>query len=277
MKQNTAPGVSSAADSLKPLLVNLPAGLPVLVTGATGSIGSQIAELLARMGVPMILGVRNPQKYEEVAEGLTKRYPDVQVEHLHLDLNSSQEVTDAVNKLHGRKLAGIINNAGVMMRDFTLSPDGPETTLNVNFYNTRLLNLLLLENIERGGAMVFTTSITRKAGHFGNLPTSVTPETFGQLKTYALSKKLITRFAADFVAQAENSGVRVNCTDPGVVDTNMITMHRWFDPLANVLFRPFIRRPISGAVPAVKALLIPETGQVVTLKCVEPMRGTRNE
>lgn len=275
MKQNTALRVSSEADSLKSLLGNLPAGLPVLVTGATGSIGSQIAAILAQLGVPMILGVRNPQKYEAVKEELTKQHPDVVVEHLHLDLNSSKEVTEAVNTLHGRKLAGIINNAGIMMRDFTLSPDGPETTLNVNFYNTRLLNLLLLENVERGGAIVFTTSITRKAGHFGNLPTSVTPETFGQLKTYALSKKLITRFAADFTAQAEQSGVRVNCTDPGVVDTNMITMHRWYDPLANVLFRPFIRRPVTGAFPAVKALLIPQTGQVVTLKSVEPLRGKR--
>jgi short-subunit dehydrogenase len=275
MKQNTALRASSEADSLRSLLGNLPAGLPVLVTGATGSIGSQIAAILAQLGVPMILGVRNPQKYEAVKEEITKKHPDVVVEHLHLDLNSSKEVTEAVNTLHGRKLAGIINNAGIMMRDFTLSPDGPETTLNVNFYNTRLLNLLLLENVERGGAIVFTTSITRKAGHFGNLPTSVTPETFGQLKTYALSKKLITRFAADFTAQAEQSGVRVNCTDPGVVDTNMITMHRWYDPLANVLFRPFIRRPVTGAFPAVKALLIPQTGQVVTLKSVEPLRGKR--
>jgi NAD(P)-dependent dehydrogenase (short-subunit alcohol dehydrogenase family) len=275
MKQNTALRASSEADSLKSLLGNLPAGLPVLVTGATGSIGSQIAAILAQLGVPMILGVRNPQKYEVVKEEIAKKYPNVVVEHLHLDLNSSKEVTEAVNTLHGRKLAGIINNAGIMMRDFTLSPDGPETTLNVNFYNTRLLNLLLLENVERGGAIVFTTSITRKAGHFGNLPTSVTPETFGQLKTYALSKKLITRFAADFTAQAEQSGVRVNCTDPGVVDTNMITMHRWYDPLANVLFRPFIRRPVTGAFPAVKALLIPQTGQVVTLKSVEPLRGKR--
>jgi short-subunit dehydrogenase len=275
MKQNTALRASSEADSLRSLLGNLPAGLPVLVTGATGSIGSQIAAILAQLGVPMILGVRNPQKYEAVKEEITQKHPDVVVEHLHLDLNSSKEVTEAVNTLHGRKLAGIINNAGIMMRDFTLSPDGPETTLNVNFYNTRLLNLLLLENVERGGAIVFTTSITRKAGHFGNLPTSVTPETFGQLKTYALSKKLITRFAADFTAQAEQSGVRVNCTDPGVVDTNMITMHRWYDPLANVLFRPFIRRPVTGAFPAVKALLIPQTGQVVTLKSVEPLRGKR--
>ena len=273
MKQNTALRVSSEADSLKPMLANIPQGLPVLVTGATGSIGSEIAAILAKLGVPMILGVRNAQKYESIAEALTRAYPSVQVEYLHLDLNDSSSVTEAVNTLNGRSLAGIINNAGVMMRDFTLSPDGPETTLNVNFYNTRLLNLLLLQSVMRGGSIVFTTSITRKAGHFGNLPTSVTPETFGQLKTYALSKKLIARFAAELVEQAEPLGIKVNCTDPGVVDTNMITMHRWYDPIANILFRPFIRRPISGAIPAVRALLYPISRRIITLRNVHPLNG----
>lgn len=263
--------LSSTVTSLSPLLANIPEDLPVLLSGATGSIGSAIAIMLASLGVPMILAVRNRRKYDDLVAILRREFPEVRVEHLHIDLNDSNSVTEAVNELHGRHLAGIINNAGVMMRDFILSDDGPETTLNVNFYNTRLLNLLLLDNVQTGGAIVFTTSVTRKAGHFGNLPTSVTPETFGQLKTYALSKKLITRFASEFAASAAEKGVRVNCTDPGVVDSDMITMHRWYDPLANVLFRPFIRRPSSGALPAVKALLLPVSRRIVTLRNVHSL------
>lgn len=264
--------LASSVERLSPLLGNFPDTAPVLVTGATGAIGSAIAILLAALGIPMVLGVRSRQKYNALELLLRQQFPDASVEFLELDLNDSNSVTEAVNRLGGRPLAGVINNAGVMMRDFTLSPDGPEETLNVNYYNTRLLNLLLLPEVLPGGAVVFTTSITRLAGHFGNLPTSVTPETFGQLKTYALSKKLITRFAAEFAATAADRGVRVNCTDPGVVDSGMITMHRWFDPLANIFFRPFTRRPSSGAIPAVRALLIPESGKIVTLHGIHPLQ-----
>lgn len=264
--------LANSVARLSPLLGDFPGGAPVLVTGATGAIGSAIAILLAALGVPMVLGVRNRLKYNALEMQLHQQFPDVALDFLELDLNDSNSVTEAVNTLGGRPLAGIINNAGVMMRDFTLSPDGPEETLNVNYYNTRLLNLLLLPSVLPGGAVVFTTSVTRLAGHFGNLPTSVTPETFGQLKTYALSKKLITRFAAEFAAMASDRGVRVNCTDPGVVDSGMITMHRWFDPLANLLFRPFIRRPSSGALPAVRALLLPESGKIITLRGIHPLQ-----
>lgn len=264
--------LSSAVSRLRELKNNIPDSAPVLLTGATGSIGSAIAVILASLGIPMILGVRNDSKYNALTDMLRREFGDVDVEYLHLDLNDSNSVTDAVNTLKNRPLAGIINNAGVMMRDFSLSPDGPETTLNVNFYNTRLLNLLLLQNVLPGGTVVFTTSITRLAGHFGNLPTSVTPRTFGQLKTYALSKSLITRFAAEFADSAAERGVKVNCTDPGVVDSNMITMDRWFDPLANIFFRPFIRKPSAGALPAVKALLADDSRKIITLRSVHPLQ-----
>ena len=36
-------------------------------------------------------------------------------------------------------------------------------------------------------------------------------------------------------------------------------MHRWFDPLADVLFRPFCKSPEKGAIPAVNALLYKST------------------
>lgn len=114
--------------------------------------------------------------------------------------------------------------------------------------------------------MVFTTSLTRLAGRRHNLPTSVSAETFGQLKTYALSKKLITRFAAEFAPVAAREGVNVNCADPGVVDSDMISMHRWYDPLANIFFRPFIRRPAKGAIPALRALASDRRGLIFTLR-----------
>ena len=254
----------------------LPAGLPVVLTGATGGIGTAIAERLVADGVPVILAVRSEEKFNALRSSLMRRLPDARVEYVHLDLNDSRSVVEAVNALKGRSLAGIINNAGVMMRHFELSPDGPETTLNVNFFNTRLFNLLLLPQVATGGGIVFTTSLTRLTGRRSNLPTSVSEESFGQLKTYALSKKLITLFAAEFAPTAAAEGVKVNCADPGVVDSGMISMGRWYDPLANILFRPLIRRPSNGAVPSLRALSSPLHGQIFTLRRAFPILDHEN-
>ena len=65
--------------------------------------------------------------------------------------------------------------------------------------------------------------------------------------------------------------VKVNCADPGVVNSKMITMHRWFDPIADVLFRPFISSPAQGAKPALKALSTSLTGMIFTCNKCRPI------
>ena len=50
------------------------------------------------------------------------------------------------------------------------------------------------------------------------------------------------------------------CADPGVVNTNMITMHRWYDRVADLLFRPLISTPAQGAQVLLTALNAPESG-----------------
>lgn len=249
---------------------NIPVGLPVLVTGASGSIGREICRALGRLGVPLIMACRSELRFADTFSGLLREVPALQATFLKLDLNSSVSVTEAVNSLKGVALAGIVNNAGTMERHFSLSPDGPETTMNVNYHNTRLLNQLLLPQVAPGGAVVFTTSLTRRRWGKKHLPATVSERSFGQLTTYSLSKAWITRFAAEFAEEGTRCGVRVNCADPGVVDSSMIRMDRWFDPIADVIFRPLIRTPRNGAVPAIRALLSSETARIFTLRSSLP-------
>lgn len=227
-----------------------------LLTGATGAIGREIAKALARCGVPLILACRNMEK----AENLRKSLPeDLPVRLLSINLASEDSVREAVVSLEGVRLCGLINNAGVMMRHYETDASGREMTLAVNFYNTRLLTDLLLPSVVDGGAVVFTTSLTRFMGRRKGYSLDIRPETFSQMGAYSVSKKAITDYACN-LSQSDDvkqRGLRVNCADPGVVDTGMITLHRWFDPLADLFFRPFIRKPSSGAVPALRAYNAP--------------------
>lgn len=244
----------------------LPAGLPIVVTGATGGIGKEIVRAIARLGHNMILPCRSESKFKTLASEIKKEFPDIELRYIPLDLNDSLSVKAAINELTGTQLAAIVNNAGIMCRHYSLSPDGQETTLNVNFFNTMLLNNALLPQIAQGGALVFTTSITRIFVPRNKNADSVNEHTFGQLKTYALSKKLIADYALSLSKKLAGRGIRVNCCDPGVVNSGMITMHRWYDPLADIFFRPFIRRAHKGAIPAIRALLSPFTGRIFSLR-----------
>jgi hypothetical protein len=59
--------------------------------------------------------------------------------------------------------------------------------------------------------------------------------------------------------------------DPGIVNSNMIHMNRWFDPLADIFFRPFCNNPQKGAIPALNALQSQDTGLYYVGKDKKPV------
>lgn len=235
--------------------------MSILITGATGAIGYGITLKLSDRDYEFIIACRDLSKGKILAGDLAYDF-GLKAEVIHLDLSSSESVLKVVSDLGSTKIQGIINNAGVMNGSFKLDPDGYEDTLNVNYHNTRLLTEKLIPNIEPGGAIVFTTSATRHWYPFQKLRENVSEKEFGRLKTYALSKKLITRYALQLAARLKERQIRVNCADPGVVDTPMLKMNKWFDPLTDKFFRPLCLNSFKAANVGVRAFLSPETGKI---------------
>lgn len=131
----------------------------------------------------------------------------------------------------------------------------------VNYFGTILLSWLIAPCIEQGGSVVFTTSVTRRLHRLADGILYPAEKDFSQLGTYGRSKLALTHYAMH-LASLWQGRLRVNCADPGVVNSGMITMHRWFDPLANLLFRPFTSSPGRGAESALQACLSPHTGMI---------------
>ncbi len=230
----------------------------IIVTGATGAIGSAISQELALKGYGLIMACRNLGKAQELAASLPK---GTTATFLHLDLADSAQVHKAASELPrlirpADTVAGLINNAGIMAKSFTLSPQQREMDMDVNYLNTRLWTRLLLQSglITSPSSIVFTTSLTRFLIQSNTIPPQPTPKQFSQLGTYAASKRAITLYASALSVRLAPKGIYVNCADPGIVDSGMITMDRWFDPLTDIMFRPFIRKPKAGAIPALRAL-----------------------
>ena len=221
-----------------------------IITGASGAMGSAAAAALARAGRPLIMACRDLDKAQAVREQILDEVRDAEIEIRHLELSSLDAVREFAGSLRDVEISALFNNAGTMERHFALSADGFERTMAVNYLAPCLLTRLLLPQIRDG--VLNMVSLSCLAAHFGHDIFTPDEARFSQLGSYSTSKLALMFFS---IALSQRCSLRVNVSDPGIVNTEMIRLHRWFDPLTDVLFRPFCNSPEKGAAPGVRALL----------------------
>lgn len=236
-----------------------------IVTGANGGLGKAITETLAKSGYRVIMACRNRQKAEQLRKQIVSLSGNSEIEIGELNLASFASVQRfAVQQLRrGEKIEALINNAGVMCREFGLTEDGMEQMLQVNYASPWLLTHLLLPALAGGGRIINTSSCTYRLGKADEHFFDVTAENYGLFKIYGRSKLGVLMFTAELARRLKDQKITVNAVDPGVVNTGMITMHRWFDPLTNLFFRPFIKSPQKGAATSLH-LALSEAGRSVS-------------
>lgn len=225
----------------------------VIVTGASGSIGSAAVRALAQRGFSVIMACRNLEKGERVKSEILNSLPEADLKLMQVDMASLKSVksfADAL-KTNGMRLGGIFNNAGTMNRKFALSEDGLEKTVAVNYIAPYFLTRSLLPLFQPDAHIVNMVSLTCGMAKLDSTFFEKTEKDFSQLGTYADSKLALLLFT---LALSQKTCFHVNMADPGVVNSNMISLGRWFDPLADAVFRPFCKSPEKGAIPPVNAM-----------------------
>lgn len=244
-----------------------------IVTGATGGIGEAIVRLLInraeseRHPAEIILACRNSQKAENLISALTAQLQCnyAQLRFLPLDLESFDVVRQFVATIDKEniKISTLFNNAGTMPGKMYLTVDGHESATQVNYIATRMLTESLIKNMSDGGSIVFTTSLTR---HFTRIHPDWEKRAIkhhSRFITYGRSKRLITDYAMKLAQRLAGRSIRVNCSDPWIVDSSMITLGiGWIDALSDKLFRPLIHKPEQGAATAIKAAFSPVSGKI---------------
>ena len=136
-----------------------------IVTGATGGLGRAIVKALSkRSGSRIVMAVRNPQRALDYAATLGAEGCEFRAVRLDLEsLAATEEAACSIIEL-GCPIDALINNAGVMPGSIEITADGYEKAMQVNYLSTRRLTELLVPYMKDGGAIVFTTSITRHLG-----------------------------------------------------------------------------------------------------------------
>ena len=225
----------------------------MIITGASGSIGSEAVRAMAKKGHAVIMACRNVEKGEAVKQRLLEENPSAQLHVMQVDMASLKSVARFAETLkdQGVALSGLFNNAGVMNRKFALTEEGFEQTLAVNYLAPYLLTRQLMPLFMPDAHVVNMVSLTCHWAHVDADFFEKKESDFRQLGTYGDSKLALLLFT---IALSQKVGFYVNMADPGVVNSNMIHMNRWYDGLADRIFRPFCKSPEKGALPAVNAL-----------------------
>lgn len=230
-----------------------------IVTGATDSMGSLICRRLAEQGKALLLASRNVVRAQQYASELRAATKNDDIQCLQLDLSSFELVQDFVARLTAlqRPVAALINNAGTLPRHSSVSPNGFEHTVQVNFLSTALLSILVAPLVIEDGRIIMSTSITRR---LVSLPYEFPAVShFTQIGAFAQSKLALTLFSIYLSTVMKTRRVNVNCVNPGVIKSSMVALNKWIDRVADYIVKP-LPNGEAGAMPTMRALESKDTG-----------------
>ena len=234
-----------------------------IITGAGGSIGRAITRAIANQGRNVIMACRNIAKDTPICQQLNQECSGT-VTIMELNLASLDSVAAFAQRIQqeGITIEALINNAGIMCKEYSTTHDGHEMTTGVNFIGTYLLTHLLLPMMQENGNITFTTSLTRYIGKVDRKFFDLSANNYSRFKAYAQSKLATTILTSHLAQQLAPCKIYVNAADPGIVNTGMIRMDAWFDPIADRCFRPFISSPEKGAISTLSATSSKVTGMI---------------
>lgn len=186
------------------------AGNCAVVTGASGGIGSAIAEAFARAGADVVLHGRNVEALEQVADRVTELgRRSVIVSGNMRDPETSRTIVDAAVAEFG-SFGILVNNAGgnFAARLEDLSVNAWNATIETNLSGPFHLASAAYEVLKAngGGSIVNIGSVSANYAH--------------PLRgAYAAAKAGLSSLTRTMAWEWSAANVRVNCIEPGAVQT----------------------------------------------------------
>ena len=230
-----------------------------IITGADGGMGYEETKAVAEQGFHTIMACYCPKTAEKKRKKLVEETGNNNIEVIGIDLANLASVKAFAENVKERfaHLDLLMNNAGTMETGRHMTVDGLERTVSVNYVGPYLLTRLLLPLMGQGSRIVNMASLVYCVGHldFPDFFTRGRKGAFWRIPVYSNTKLAITLFTLDLASRLKDKGISVNASDPGIVDTEIIRMQMFFDPLTDLFFRPFIRTPRQGADTAIHLLL----------------------
>ena len=184
-------------------------GKRALITGASGGIGSEIAESLHLKGATVTLSGTRERALDALASKLGERV-HVVVGDLS-SVKNAQYLLDATNNSMG-EINILVNNAGITKDKLAMrmTDEDWQLVLEVNLGAVFRLSRGCLRSMikRRWGRIVNITSVVGASGNSGQA-------------NYAAAKAGTTGMTKAIAAEVASRGITVNCVAPGYIVTPM--------------------------------------------------------
>ena len=181
----------------------------IIVTGATGGIGSSIIKKLSENGANLLASGTKIEKLEEIG----KKFHNVKTFKFDISQHEKIEtfIEDASKELGGN-LDCIINNAGITIDNLAIrmSLEEWKKVIEINLTSTFLMCKFAIKKMikNKRGKIINITSVV---GHTGNLGQS----------NYTASKAGILAMSKSLAIEYARKNININCISPGFIKTEM--------------------------------------------------------
>ena len=190
----------------------------VVITGATGAIGSATASLLARRGAQLLLLGRPSDQLDTLVERLDR---DNRVSSVEVDLSSLASVRLAARQI-SRTVAhvdALLNVAAVFTSEYQQTEDGFELMLATNHLAPFLLTNLLRERLTGAGRVI---TVTAPSSTRVDIEQLIGKERFSPLRTFGATKAANLLFTFELARRATRWDVRACAYHPGLVRSDLM-------------------------------------------------------
>ena len=183
--------------------------LNILLTGATGAIGSAILDKLYVAGANIIATGTNQKKLDQIKT----KFENVIIKKF--DISNHDEIekfVDECNEKLNNKIDILINNAGITNDNLTIRMKKNEwdNVINLNLTSSFLITKFVIKKMlkNKNGKIINITSVV---GHTGNV---------GQAN-YAASKAGLIGMSKSLAQEYGKKNITVNCVSPGFIKSEM--------------------------------------------------------
>jgi dehydrogenase/reductase SDR family protein 12 len=191
-----------------------------LVSGASGGIGAAIAGLAHARGARVLAAARSKDKLAELvrAAGRSRRMVPLQV-----DFSSVADTRRLVGDLaaRGERIEVLVNNVGLLLDQFVLTPEGLETSFVTNL----LSHYVLTEDLRAAGLFADGAAVVNMSsgGMYGSPlrlaeMAATTASGYDGMAAYAMHKRAQVELTRAW-NQRWQGQPRVSVMHPGWVDT----------------------------------------------------------
>ncbi|CAN5916124.1 SDR family oxidoreductase [soil metagenome] len=199
----------------------------VLVTGSTDGIGRAAARALAAAGAKVIIHGRSKAKVDAAVAALSAELPGAHLQGVAFDMGTlaatrkgAQAVLDLAPQLHV-----LVNNAGIIANERSVTADGLELTMAVDHIAPFLLTELLLPRLEASATsapsrVINVASIAHTRGKAGTdfqLESNWSP--YG---AYAFAKLANVMHAMELAERHDPTKLVAYSLHPGTIGTKLL-------------------------------------------------------